>query len=173
MIGLDGIRSRSSASPEPEQKRSRPSISSSENHYDIYFLPSRYPLLPLPLSLTNTSASFFVVNAQAGLETGLGIRYGLQFSAETGLLTPEKDAGFCLHRDERYNASEAVLLGWVEQEMLVLFEEVVGKTEVGQPARWAGESRNWCTEWVMAVVGRLEMEGILANGDLLVKAALR
>lgn len=172
MIGLDGIRSRQSASPEPEQKRSRPSISRSPDHYDIYFLPSHYPLLPLPLSATNTSASFFVVNAQAGLETGLGIRYGLAFSAEM-TLTPDRDAGFCLHRDERYNATDAVLLGWVEQEMLATFEEVVGKTEVVQPAGWAGEERNWSMEWVLAVCGRLEMEGILANPEIILRHALR
>lgn len=66
-----------------------------------------------------------------------------------------------------------MLLGWVEEEKLSVFEEVVGKTEVPQPVGWSGEPRNWSTEWVLAVVARLEMEGVLANGDLIVKHALR
>lgn len=150
---MNGRRTRDSVSPQPA---ARPHPAGQTNHYDVWLLPSLVPLV--------SPASFFVVNAAAGLETGLGIRYGL---AANG--APVRDAGFFLPRDPAYSAQRAVQLGWVEENTLALLESIVDGTPF--PLAGAG-SEDYCKEWILAVAARLEMEGVLANPEIIIKHAL-
>lgn len=66
-----------------------------------------------------------------------------------------------------YDSNRAVLLGWVEEEQLGFFEQVVGSVQV-PPLRGGGE----VNEWLLSCAGKLEMEGILSNPELLMAGIL-
>lgn len=132
---------------------------------DIYLLPLHAPSPPPGPSYT--SSSFVVVNRSAGL-TGLGARYCLTYTSSPPSLTPLRDPGFFLPRETvTYDSNRAVLLGWVEEEQLGFFEQVVGSVQV-PPLRGGGE----VNEWLLSCAGKLEMEGILSNPELLMAGIL-
>lgn len=132
---------------------------------DIYLLPLHAP--SPPPGPNYTSSSFVVVNRSAGL-TGLGARYCLSYNHSPPSLTPLRDPGFFLPRETAtYDTSRAVLLGWVEEEQLGFFEQVVASVQV-PPLRGGGE----VNEWLLGCAGKLEMEGILSNPELLVAGIL-
>ncbi|BGP33298.1 hypothetical protein JCM10296v2_005094 [Rhodotorula toruloides] len=143
-------------------------------HYDIYALPSFIPPSPLLQSPSTfyQSCSFIIVNRVGGLQTGLGIRVGLSASpAAPNLLAATTDPGFFLSRETGYDASKAVLLGWVEEERLAELERIVRSCEVPvvqNPPR-GGE----VLEWLLGVGRRLEYEGILSNPELLLSDVLQ
>ncbi|GJN90036.1 hypothetical protein Rhopal_003033-T1 [Rhodotorula paludigena] len=143
-------------------------------HYDIYALPSLVPPAPHLASPSThfQSCSLIIVNRAAGLATGLGIRIGLASSpADPAVLVPTTDPGFFLPREAGYDASRAVLLGWVEEERLAELEALVRTCEVPRvldPPR-GGE----VLEWLLGVGRRLEYEGILSNPELLLGDVLQ
>lgn len=62
------------------------------------------------------------------------------------MLIAVADPGFYLPRETSYDATKAVLLGWVEEERLGFFEQVVRsvelpKVEVPVSGRWALAAR--------------------------------
>ncbi|GAA5862246.1 hypothetical protein JCM1840_001692 [Sporobolomyces johnsonii] len=157
-----------------EQQRLRLQAEQAElGHYDIYALPSHTP--PSPLLQTAAtffqSCSFFIVNRSAGLQTGLGIRIGLSSSPTSPTeLQPTTDPGFFLPREQGYDASKAVLLGWVEQERLAELEALVRSCEV--PLVQSPPRGGEVLEWILGVGRKLEWEGILANPEILLRDVL-
>ncbi len=62
-----------------------------------------------------------------------------------------------------------MLLGWVEQEKLAWLDGVVAASRVPRLESGAGQGLAGCVrEWLLELVGRLEMEGVLSNPELLV-----
>ncbi|KAK4699736.1 hypothetical protein P7C70_g6522, partial [Phenoliferia sp. Uapishka_3] len=132
------------------------------NNSDIYALPSLLSPTPFPPTSFYKSASFVVVNRASGLSTGLGISYGLSL-LPTGALFPLRDPGFNLAREPSFDASKAVLLGWVPEEQLPLFDSIIERVQPPIVVGNGGEVK----EWLINVARVLEMEGIVSNGDLL------
>ncbi|KAM0786494.1 hypothetical protein ACM66B_001952 [Microbotryomycetes sp. NB124-2] len=178
---MNGVRHRSDSDDEhdgrasQEQKRTLVRLSSSmpaeAAHYDIYVVPCMTPPSPLHVRADQhyQSASFVVVNRATGLQSGLGVRFGLTTTnadPATGQarLCAVADPGFSLMREVGYEPLKAVLLGWVEQEKLGHFEHIVRSVEVpSAPTPRASEM----LQWLLTVAARLEYEGICANGELL------
>lgn len=133
---MNGSRQREDSDDEGQlQKRpvTKPPSSSDVLHYDIYAIPSLTPPSPLLHSPHQfyQSASFVVVNRAAGLHSGLGARFGLSSSIEQPhTLVSIADPGFFLPREPSYDPSKAVLLGWVEEEQLSRFEQIVRSVDV-------------------------------------------
>ena len=142
---------------------------------DIYAIPSitpPHPLLHSPTSLYQ-SISLLVVNRAAGLSSGLGILYALASSGPDqhghSTLAPHRDPGFFLGREAAFNPAGAVLLGWVEEERLGWLDGVVARSRVPRLESGAGQGLVGCTrEWLLELLGTLEMEGVLSNPELLV-----
>ncbi|KAM0753337.1 hypothetical protein T439DRAFT_195917 [Meredithblackwellia eburnea MCA 4105] len=160
MNGLTRVRDED----EPASKRSsRTATPLPPSHYDIYALPCTMCPLAVHPSTFFKSASFVVVNRAVGLSSGLGIRYGLT-TLDGGLtLTPQRDPGFFLAREPTYDPSKAVLLGWVEEDQLSFFDSIIETVPVPRVVGSGLETK----EWLLAVAGKLEMEGIVSNGDIL------
>ncbi|KAK4046473.1 hypothetical protein OIO90_006557 [Microbotryomycetes sp. JL221] len=116
------------------------------------------------------SASFVVVNRATGLQSGLGVRFGLVQGSTPQMLQVVADPGFSLLREVGYDPSKAVLLGWVEQENLAYFEHVVKSVQVPTSPSPRGSEM---LEWLLTVAARLEYEGICANGELLLADVLQ
>ncbi|GAA5982517.1 hypothetical protein JCM11641_006142 [Rhodosporidiobolus odoratus] len=169
---LNGTRSRGREDDDVDEQQKRLNVqlpeSTGPGHYDIYALPSITPPSPL-LQSTSTyfqNCSLFIVNRAAGLATGLGIRIGLVTSPLTPqFLHAQTDPGFYLAREPSYDASKAVLLGWVEQERLAELEMMVKGCEV--PVVRNPPSGREVLDWVLGVGRRLEYEGILSNPEIL------
>ncbi|KAK4049152.1 hypothetical protein OIV83_004328 [Microbotryomycetes sp. JL201] len=173
---MNGVRHRSDSDDEPderaqEQKRTLVrTISSSQTepaHYDIYVVPCLVPPSPAHVRVDQyyQSASFVVVNRATGLTSGLGIRFGLAPTPELpNQLYAIVDPGFSLLREVGYEPAKAVLLGWVEEERLGQFEQIVKSVAVPTaPTPRASEM----LQWLLTVAAQLEYEGICANGELL------
>lgn len=142
---------------------------------DIYAIPSitpPHPSLQAPIA-TYQSISLLVVNRAAGLSSGLGILYALASTvvAYNGkpALVPHRDPGFFLGREPSFDAGAAVLLGWVEEEKLGWLDGVVAGSRVPRLEGGVGQGLMGCVrEWLLELLGRLEMEGVLSNPELLV-----
>lgn len=78
-----------------------------------------------------------------------------------------RDPGFFLAREPSYDATKAILLGWVEEEQLPFFDAIVERV----PAPRVGGGGE-VKEWLMDVARRLEMEGIVSNGDIMLADVL-
>lgn len=164
--GMNGVRQREDSDDEQKQKRqlTRQSAPQGPAHYassqplacfvrsslpcllvqDVYCIPSHTPPSPLLVSPTShfQNAAFVVVNRSAGLQSGLGARFGLATTVEQpNLLIAVADPGFYLPRETSYDATKAVLLGWVEEERLGFFEQVVRSVEL--PKVDVPVSREW------------------------------
>ncbi|GAA6059982.1 hypothetical protein JCM10212_001331 [Sporobolomyces blumeae] len=177
---LNGIRRRDShdegfedgSGYSPGQQRVRVSSGSGQSHhYDIYALPSSIPPSPLcPSSSHFQSCHLFVVNRAAGL-SGLGIRIGLASDPATPtVLAPTTDPGFSLLREQGYDASKAIQLGWVGEERVAELERFVKACPV--PVVRSPSSGREAMDWILEVGRKLEWEGILANADLLLSDIL-
>lgn len=67
-----------------------------------------------------------------------------------------------------------MLLGWVEEERLGWLDGVVAGMGVPRLEGGVGQGVMGCArEWVLGVLGRLEMEGVLSNPELLVAQFFR
>ncbi|GAA5864863.1 hypothetical protein JCM8547_009254 [Rhodosporidiobolus lusitaniae] len=144
------------------------------NHYDIYAIPSFVPPSPLLQSSSThfQSASLVIVNRSAGLSTGLGISIFLTSSTSSPhLLTTHTNPGFSLAREPSFDASKAILLGWVEEERLMELEEMVRRCEV--PAVHNPPRGGEALEWLMGVGRKLEYEGFLSNPEILLSDVLQ
>ncbi|BGP17606.1 hypothetical protein JCM10213_001257 [Rhodosporidiobolus nylandii] len=170
---LNGTRSRGREDDDGEDGYKRLNVQQAEqgpNHYDIYALPCLTPPSPLLQSPSTyfQSCSLLVVNRAAGLATGLGIRIGLVSSpAAPQQLAAQTDPGFSLAREGHtgYDASKAVLLGWVEEERLTELEALVRSCEV--PVVQSPPRGGEVMEWLLGVGRRLEYEGFLSNPEIL------
>lgn len=182
-----------STSPEPSERRTHapptaaPAVNSvvddnvddpSLNHYSLYFIPSPHSLLPhLPAHNLN-SACLYVVNS-GGLEQGLGLCFCLDLVVSPGTANGHSPGlGVARHQgciarapriDEvhaRWDLGRAVYLGWVEENILARLEAIILSVPV------PGVSEGMTREWIMECASRLEMEGIVANADLMLRGCI-
>jgi len=153
-------------------KRTTTGLNGEVEHYDIYALPSSAPLFP---GASATSIALVVVSSSRGL-SNLGLRFGVRGAqdAASGALAIalERDAGFFLPREPSYDASRAVLLGWVEIDALGALDAIIASTPL-PPLNTSAPGSTEARDWLLSVAQRLEMEGILANPEIVLSDFLR
>lgn len=107
--------------------------------------------------------------------SGSGILYTLLPSPDQSSLFPSRDPGFFLPREESYDPSKAVLLGWVEEERLNFFDQLVAgilPPQIGEGREGGTRGGGESMVWLKLVLARLEYEGILSNPELLCEGLL-
>lgn len=111
------------------------------------------------------------MNRAAGLSSGLGILYSLSTLVSpvdgTLFLVPDRNPGFFLGREPSCNPAAAVLLGWVEQERLGWLDAVVANSRMPRLVPGSG-LMGAPRDWIIELLGTLEMEGVLSNPEILI-----
>ena len=70
------------------------------------------------------------------------------------------------------HSSRAVLLGWVEIDALGALDAIIASTPL-PPLNTSAPGSTEARDWLLSVAQRLEMEGILANPEIVLSDFLR